>query len=64
LRYLKENYPEVEVEYLAVVDEHSLEPIEHLSQSAHPRALIAAYVEGVRLIDNLPLSPVPANGGM
>jgi len=54
----------VEVEYLAVVDEHSLESIEHLSQSARPRALIAAYVEGVRLIDNLPLSPVPASGGV
>jgi pantoate--beta-alanine ligase len=64
LRYLKENYPEVEVEYLAVVDEHSLESIEHLSQSARPRALIAAYVEGVRLIDNLPLSPVPSSGGV
>lgn len=59
LRYLKENYPDVEVEYLAIVDEHSLEALEHLRQSARPRALIAAYVEGVRLIDNLPLSPVP-----
>jgi pantothenate synthetase len=49
----------VEVEYLAIVDEHSLEALEHLRQSARPRALIAAYVEGVRLIDNLPLSPVP-----
>ena len=59
LRYLKENYPDVEVEYLAIVDEHSLEALEHLRQSARPRALIAAYVERVRLIDNLPLSPVP-----
>jgi pantoate--beta-alanine ligase len=56
LRYLKENYPEVEVEYLAIVDEHSLEPIEHIHQAQKPRALMAAYVEGVRLIDNLPLS--------
>lgn len=54
-KYLKERYPEVQVEYLAIVDEYSLQPLEHLRQSSHPRALIAAYVEGVRLIDNLPL---------
>ncbi|MCX8112364.1 MAG: pantoate--beta-alanine ligase [Bacteroidia bacterium] len=53
--YLRERFPEVRLEYLAIVDEYSLQPIEHLRQSSHPRALIAAYVEGVRLIDNLPL---------
>lgn len=58
-RYLAENYPEVTVEYLAVVDEHTLEPLMHLNQSQKPRALIAAYVEGVRLIDNLPLYGQP-----
>lgn len=59
--YLTERFPEVKLEYLAIVDEYSLEPIEHLSQTSHPRALIAAYVEGVRLIDNLPLT-VPLDG--
>ncbi|MEN3040664.1 MAG: pantoate--beta-alanine ligase [Bacteroidia bacterium] len=54
--YMTERFPEVKVEYLAIVDEYSLQPIEHLRQSAQPRALIAAYVEGVRLIDNLALS--------
>lgn len=58
--YLAERFPEVKLEYLAIVDEYSLEPIEHLSQTSQPRALIAAYVEGVRLIDNLPLT-VPPN---
>ncbi|MCS6790055.1 MAG: pantoate--beta-alanine ligase [Bacteroidia bacterium] len=53
--YLTERFPEVQLEYLAIVDEYSLELIEHLHQSAHPRALIAAHVEGVRLIDNMPL---------
>ncbi|MCS7163218.1 MAG: pantoate--beta-alanine ligase [Bacteroidia bacterium] len=53
--YLEEHFPEVRLEYLAIVDEDSLEPLEHLWQSARPRALIAAYVEEVRLIDNLPL---------
>ncbi|RMF53092.1 MAG: pantoate--beta-alanine ligase [Bacteroidetes bacterium] len=54
-QYLEERFPEVKLEYLAIVDEYSLERIEHLRQSAAPRALIAAYVEGVRLIDNMPL---------
>ncbi|MCS7188184.1 MAG: pantoate--beta-alanine ligase [Bacteroidia bacterium] len=58
-QYLHERFPEVKVEYLAIVDEYSLEPLEHLSQSAKPRALIAAYVEGVRLIDNIPLEVPP-----
>lgn len=55
-KYLAEHFPEVKLEYLAIVDEYSLQPIEHLRQSAQPRALVAAYVEGVRLIDNLPLT--------
>ncbi|MCS7154064.1 MAG: pantoate--beta-alanine ligase [Bacteroidia bacterium] len=54
--FLRERFPEVKLEYLAIVDEYSLQPIEHLRQSSNPRILIAAYVEGVRLIDNLPLS--------
>lgn len=54
-QYLSERFPEVKLEYLAVVDEYSLEPIVHLGQTGAPRALIAAYVEGVRLIDNMPL---------
>nr|BAL57851.1 pantoate--beta-alanine ligase [uncultured Bacteroidetes bacterium] len=57
--YLTTHFPEVKLEYLAIVDEYSLEPVEHLRQTAHPRALIAAYVEGVRLIDNLPLQVPP-----
>lgn len=60
-KYLRENFPEVKLEYLAIVDEYSLHPIEHLRQSSSPRALIAAYVEGVRLIDNLPLT-LPEEG--
>ncbi|MCX7605867.1 MAG: pantoate--beta-alanine ligase [Bacteroidia bacterium] len=58
--YLTDRFPEVKLEYLAIVDEYSLEPVEHLSQTAHPRALMAAYIEGVRLIDNLPLT-IPAD---
>jgi pantoate--beta-alanine ligase len=54
-QYIEEHFPEVKLEYLAIVDEYSLEPVEHLFQSSRPRALIAAYVEGVRLIDNMPL---------
>lgn len=54
-QYLSERFPEVKVEYLAIVDEYSLEPMVHLGQTGALRALIAAYVEGVRLIDNMPL---------
>lgn len=54
-QYLSERFPEVKLEYLAVVDEYSLEPMVHIGQTGALRALIAAYVEGVRLIDNMPL---------
>jgi len=43
------------VDYVAIVDEESLEPVE---ASGHPRAriLAAAYLGGVRLIDNVPVA--------
>ena len=47
--------PEVELDYLAVVDPESLEPVRNLIPGA--RAIIAATVGNVRLIDNVELSP-------
>jgi pantoate--beta-alanine ligase len=45
--------PEVAIEYLAVVDGLTLEPITTLQPGA--RALVAVRVGGIRLIDNVPL---------
>jgi pantoate--beta-alanine ligase len=47
----------VEVQYLAVVDPESLEPVDRVGPGA--RALIAVRVGDVRLIDNVELMPGP-----
>lgn len=47
--------PGVDLDYAAVVDPLTLEPIEIVGKEA--RAIIAARVAGVRLIDNAPLVP-------
>jgi pantoate--beta-alanine ligase len=51
-------YPQVRVDYAAVVDAATLEPLPYIDREA--RALIAAYVGSVRLIDNAPLLPPAA----
>ncbi|HWP29118.1 MAG TPA: pantoate--beta-alanine ligase [Chloroflexota bacterium] len=48
-------YPQVRLDYAAVVDAATLEPLPYVDREA--RALIAAYVGSVRLIDNAPLLP-------
>ncbi|HZT07101.1 MAG TPA: pantoate--beta-alanine ligase [Chloroflexota bacterium] len=45
----------IAIDYVAVVDPESLEPVDVVANEA--RALIAAWVGGVRLIDNAPLVP-------
>jgi len=47
--------PEIAVDYLAVVDPETLEPVEMVGTGA--RALLAVRLGGVRLIDNVPLVP-------
>jgi len=44
-----------ELEYVQIVDENTLKPITSWADSKHARAFIAAYISGVRLIDNLQL---------
>ncbi|MGQ9864004.1 MAG: pantoate--beta-alanine ligase [Bacteroidia bacterium] len=56
--YVQDRFPGVQIDYLTIVDEETLEPLQSLRQAARPRALIAAYVEGVRLIDNMALHPL------
>ena len=48
-----EGAPGVRVEYVAVVDPETLEPLEAVRGSA--RMLLAAWVGSTRLIDNRPL---------
>jgi pantothenate synthetase len=50
----------VEVEYLALVDDSSLEPLQTLRHGA--RLLIAAQIGGIRLIDNAAVEPVEPSG--
>lgn len=47
----------IELEYFEIVDAASLKKVESLSDHTSVIACIAAYVEGVRLIDNLILIP-------
>jgi pantoate--beta-alanine ligase len=47
--------PDVRLDYLAIVDGDTLEPQRELTQNS--RLLIAAEVEGVRLIDNAAIRP-------
>ena len=48
------NFKEIELEYFVIADEKNLKPIKH-KQAKRYRAFIAAYVSGVRLIDNVKL---------
>jgi pantoate--beta-alanine ligase len=50
-----EETPGAELDYVAVVDAETLEPLDEVSTEA--RALIAVYLGGVHLIDNAPLIP-------
>tara|TARA_B100000925_G_scaffold88168_1_gene63602 strand:+ start:244 stop:411 length:168 start_codon:yes stop_codon:yes gene_type:complete len=44
-------HSEIQVEYFAIADEETLEPL-LIKKNKKYRAFIAAYVSGVRLIDN------------
>ncbi len=51
----KELQSKFEPEYFIIADESNLSPIESWSEAKSPRAFVAAYLSGVRLIDNLSL---------
>lgn len=52
-------HPDVRLDYLAIVDAETLEPVVDISGEC--RVLLAAEIEGVRLIDNIAI-PQPMNG--
>lgn len=52
-KYALNANPNVELEYLEVVDGLDFEHKEHWNQYAIPMVLVAAVVDGVRLIDNI-----------
>jgi len=52
---LLKRHPEIELDYLQVVDPATLEPLDTVEPGA--RAIIAVTIDGVRLLDNLALRP-------
>ena len=48
------NFKQIKLEYFVIADEQNLKPIKTIKSSKN-RAFIAAYVSGVRLIDNIKL---------
>jgi pantoate--beta-alanine ligase len=60
-RAMLETVPEIERDYLAVVQPETLEPITTLMPGA--RALVAVRLGEIRLIDNVELAPVALAGG-
>lgn len=47
------NYPEIQMEYLEVVDAQTLQPVQSVMGDAQVALCLAAYLGEVRLIDNL-----------
>ncbi len=46
----------IELQYFTVANSETLEPLEHINESKHQVALIAGFIGGVRLIDELELN--------
>lgn len=49
-------HPHLELEYVAIADEHTLTPVTRKKKDGKYRAFIAVYANGVRLIDNIALN--------
>jgi pantoate--beta-alanine ligase len=50
-----EGHPEIEIDYLVIADEDTLQPIENWETTHSARCFIACRFSDVRLIDNMPL---------
>ena len=57
IKTIKERFEDepLELEYVEVVDQENLQPLNSWSEARHARIFMAAYLSGVRLIDNLSL---------
>lgn len=49
------SHPEFKLEYFEIADELTLTPVRRKNENKKYRAFVAAYIGGVRLIDNIPL---------
>jgi pantoate--beta-alanine ligase len=47
---------QIELQYFTVANSETLEPLEHINEAKHQVALIAGFIGGVRLIDELELN--------
>jgi pantoate--beta-alanine ligase len=54
-------FPEFEIEYIEVLSESDLLPIDKRNPETKARMFVALYLEGVRLIDNMPLRLFESN---
>lgn len=52
---LYENHPDFTLEYFSIARQDNLQPVKEKEKDIQYRAFIAAYAEGVRLIDNIPI---------
>ncbi|RMG81676.1 MAG: pantoate--beta-alanine ligase [Bacteroidetes bacterium] len=47
------NHPNIRLEYFEIIDEHTLLPVEKIKKGQKIRIVAAAYVDNIRLIDNI-----------
>lgn len=50
------NHPDLKLDYFEIVDAATLDSVDQIENNKKYRAFIAAYIDGVRLIDNLALN--------
>ena len=43
----------IDTEYFEIVDSETLQPVKNWQETKNPRGCIAAYIDDVRLIDNI-----------
>lgn len=53
IKSMVEDYPDVKLEYMELVDSENLSPLENVSLSKQPILCIAGYIGEIRLIDNM-----------
>lgn len=54
--HITNDLKDLRVRYVSIVDERTLQDVAHFDNAKHQRVLLAADVDGVRLLDNMPLT--------